>query len=154
MDFANQFQGVLTQALLSHFLLRFSFSLSPSFSFLPSFSLLPSLSFLPSFLPSASCNNTFVGRRTQKESSLPAVTVRILCSRDLARICIRANYLSLVQDLPSSNMLEAAISVSPFRSTSQTRSCALRMSRYVASITFTLLPDLGITQRTVWSRSL
>ena len=35
-------------------------------------------------------------------------------------------------------MLEAAISVSLFRSTSQTRSCALRMPRYVASITFTL----------------
>ena len=37
-----------------------------------------------------------------------------------------------------------------FRSTSQTRSCALRMPRYV---TFTLLPDLGITQRTARSRS-
>ena len=97
-------------------------------------------SFLPSFLPSPSYNNTFVGRRTQKESSLPAVTVRILCSRDLARICKRANYLSLVWDLPSSNMLEAAISVSFFRSTSQTRPCALRMARYVASIIFTEIP--------------
>ena len=88
-----------------------SLSLSPSFRLSLSFR----LSFLPSVRPSPSCNNTFVGRRTQKESSLPAVTVRILCSRDLARICIRANYLSLVRDLPSSNMLEAAISVSSFR---------------------------------------
>ena len=37
-----------------------------------------------------------------------------------------------------------------FSSTSQTRSCALRMPRYV---TFTLLPDLGIRQRTARSRS-
>ena len=139
MDFASQFQGVLTRALLSLFLLRFSFSLSLSLSLSPSISFVPSFSLLPflSFLPSPSCSNTFVGRRTQKESSLPAVTVRILCSRDLARICILANYLSLVRDLPSSNMLEVAISVSPFRSTSQTRSCALRIPRYVASITFT-----------------
>ena len=121
MDFASPFQGVLTQALLSLVLLRFSFSLSLSLSlaFLPSFSL---LSFL-SFLPSPSCNTTFLGRCTQKES-FPTVTVRILCSRDLARICIRANYLSQVRDLPSSNMLETAIFVSAFRSTSQTRSCA------------------------------
>ena len=39
---------------------------------------------------------------------LPCVFV---LSWDLVRICIRANYLSLVWDLPSSNMLEAAISV-------------------------------------------
>ena len=134
--------------------LRFSYSLALSLFLLPSVFLSSSVSLLPSFLPSASCNNTFVGRRTQKESSLPAVTVRILCSRDLARICIRANYLSLVRDLPSSNMLEAAISVFSFRSISQTRLCALRMSRYVTSITFTLLPDLGITQRTALSRPL
>ena len=127
---------LLTQVLLSLFLLRFSFSLSFS------------------FLLSPNCNTVFVSRRTQKVSSFPAVTVRILCSRDLARICIRANYLSLVRDLPSSNILETAISVSPFRSTSQTGLCALHMPRYVASITFTLLPDLGITQRTAWSRSL
>ena len=35
-----------------------------------------------------------------------------LTKGDLVRICIRANYLSLVRDLPSSNMLEAAILVS------------------------------------------
>ena len=111
------------------------FLLSLSFSFLPSFSL----------LPSPSCNTAFVGLRTKKVLSFPAVTVRILCSRDLARICICANYLSLVRDLPSSNMLKTTISVSPFRSTSQTRSCALRMPRYIASITFTSLYPIGYT---------
>ena len=102
------------------------------------------LSLSPSFHLSPSCNNTFVGRLTQKESSLPAVTVRILRSRDFARICIYANYFSLVQDLPLLNMLEAAISVSCFCSTSQKRPCALWMSRYVASITFTEPPTFTI----------
>ena len=74
-----------------------------------------SRSLSPSFLRSFSCNK-FVGRRTQNKNPCYAVTVRILCSWDLARICIRANYLSLVRDLPSSNMLEAAISVSLLRS--------------------------------------
>ena len=129
MDFACQFQGVLTRALLSLVSCAFP-SLSPSFRLSLSFRL------SPCFLPSPSCN-TFVSQLTQKESLLPAVTMRILCSRDLARICIRANYLSLVQDLPLSNMLEPAISISPFHSTSQARPCVLQMSRYVASITFT-----------------
>ena len=34
-------------------------------------------------------------------------------------------------------VLEVAIPVSRFRSTGQTRPCVLRMSRYIASITFT-----------------
>ena len=110
----------------------FLLSLSCSFSFLPSLS----------FLLSPSFNKIFVGRLTQKESSLPALTVRILRSWDLARICISANYLSVIWDLPLSNMLEAAISVSCFCSTSQTRLCALRMSRYVVSITFTKIDRL------------
>ena len=95
-----------------------------------------SRSLLPSFLLQVVTTLSSVDA-LRKKSSFPAVTVRILCSRDLARICIRANYLSLVRDLPSSNMLEAAISVYSFRSISQTRPCALRMSRYVAFITFT-----------------
>ena len=127
--FRKSVSGCIDPSALSLFLLRCSFSLALS----PSFRLSPSPS--GSRLPSLSCNK-FVRRRTQNKSSLPAVTMRILCSWDLARICIRANYPSLVRDLPSSNMLEAAILVSLFRSTSQTRSCALRMPRYVAFITF------------------
>ena len=50
MDFASQFQGVLTRALLSLFLLRFSFSLSLSLFLFPSVFLSPSVSLLPSFL--------------------------------------------------------------------------------------------------------
>ena len=93
-----------------------------------------SLSFLfsPSFLPSLRCNK-FVGRRTQNKipvTPLPCV------------FYVRVNYLSLVRDLPSSNMLEGAISVSLFRSTSQTRSCALRMPWYVAFITFTVAKNI------------
>ena len=62
-----------------------------------------------------------------------------LRSRDLERIYRRANWLSLVRDLPTLHMvLEAAIPVSCCHSTGHTRSCALRMSRYVASITFTM----------------
>ena len=85
-----------------------SLSLSPSFSFLLSLS---PCSRLPSFLP-LSCI-TFVGQMHSEQNSpvqpLPCVFV---CLWDLVRICIRANYLSLVRDLPSSNMLEAAILVS------------------------------------------
>ena len=133
--FRKSVSGCIDSSALSLFLLRCSFSLVLSLFLLPSvfLSLLPVLA----FLPSSSCNK-FVGRRTQNKSSLPAVTVRILCLWDLTRICICANYLLLVRDLPSSNMLEAAISVLLFRSTSQTRSCALQMPRYVASITFTV----------------
>ena len=136
--FRTSVSGRIDSSVLSLFLLRCSFSLALSLFLLPSISLsfLFSPSFLPSFLPSLSCNK-FVGRRTQNKNPCYAVTVRILCSWDLVRICIRANYLSLVRDLPSSNMLEAAISVSLFCSTSQARSCALWMPRYVASITFT-----------------
>ena len=101
-----------------------SFTLSPSLSvavpsfflsllqvlaFLPSFSFFPS--FLPSLLPSLRCN-TFVGQMHSEQQSriqpLPCVFVLLW---DLVTICIRANYLSQVRDLPSSNMLEAAISV-------------------------------------------
>ena len=141
--FRTSISGRIDSSVLSLFLLRCSFylalslfllfSASLSFLFSPSFLRL----FVRSFVRSLSCNK-FVGRRTQNKNLCYAVTVRILCSLDLARICIRANYLSLVRDLPSSNMLEAAISVSLFRSTGQTRSCALWMPRYVASITFTV----------------
>ena len=129
--FRTSVSGCIDSSVLSLFLLRCSFSLplSPSFCL----SLLPVLTFVRSL----SCNK-FVGRHTQNKNLCYAVTVRILCSWDLARICIHANYLSLVRDLPSSNMLEAAISVSLFHSTSQTRLCALRVPRYVASITFTV----------------
>ena len=137
--FRKSVSGRIHSSVSVPHVLHFSFiSLSCSLPLSPSFRLSLSFRLFPSFLPPPSCNNTFVGRLTQKESSLPAVTVRILCSYDLARMCIRANYLSLVQDLPWSNMLEAAISVSPFRSTSQTRLCVLRMSRYVAFIIFTV----------------
>ena len=106
------------------------------FSFLTS--LLPSVS--PSFSPS-SCDRTFerACRLTHSERITRSSRHRaFLCSRDLARICIRANWLSLVWDLLTLNMvLEAVIPVSCFRSTGQIRQCALRMSRYVASITFT-----------------
>ena len=91
-----------------------SFILSPSLSVaVPSFflSLLLVLAFLPSFLPSLRCN-TFVEQLHSEQKSpiqpLPCVFVLLW---DLVRICIRANYLSQVRDLPSSNMLPAAISV-------------------------------------------
>ena len=83
-----------------------SLSLSPSGSRLPSFLL------LPSFFPSLRCN-TFVGQMHSEQKSpiqpLPCVFVLLW---DLVRIYISANYLSQVRDLPSSNMLAAAISVS------------------------------------------
>ena len=83
----------------------FFLSLLQVLAFLPSFSFLPS----PSFLPSLRCN-TFV-RQMHSEQIQPLPCVFVLLW-DLVRICIRANYLSQVRDLPSSNMLEAAISVS------------------------------------------
>ena len=45
------------------------------------------------------------------ETDMAASSIFVLLW-DLVRICIRVNYLSQVRDLPSSNMLEAAISVS------------------------------------------
>ena len=93
----------------SAFSLAFVSSLAFSLVLLHSvfLSLLPVLAFIPSFLLWVlTCSS---GKCTQNKSARSAVTVR---SWDLVRICIRANYLSLVRDLPSSNMLEAAISVS------------------------------------------
>ena len=48
--------------------------------------------------------------QNQPIQPLPCVFV---LSWDLVRICIHANYISLVRDLPSSNMLEASISFFP-----------------------------------------
>ena len=87
-----------------------SLSLSPSFSFLPSFSL--SFQFSPSFLPSLSCNTFIEQMHSEQNPPVQLLPCVFVCSWDLVRICIRANYLLLVRDLPSSNMLEAAISVS------------------------------------------
>ena len=91
-------------------------------------------SFLPSFRPSVrpsllqvvmTLSSVHVGWLAQKKSPVPAVTVRFLRSRCLARISIRANWLSLVRDLSTLHMvLEAAIPVSRFRSTGQARPCA------------------------------
>ena len=85
-------------------------------------------------------------------------------SPNLERICIRANLLSLVQDHPTLHIvLEAAISVSCFYSTGQTRPCTLWIFRYFASITFTViqnivplwwdlnLPDLMSTSQPQWN---
>ena len=97
----------------------------------------------PSFLPS-SCNKTFERARQLihseriTRSSCHGV---FISSPDLERICIRANRLSLVQDLPMLHVvLEAAISVSWSYTTGQTRLCTLWSSKYVESITFALLP--------------
>ena len=121
----SQGLGVLTLALL--FLVSWAF---------PSFFLSISLSFSPS-----SCNKTFERARQLTHSERITRSSRhhaFLRSWDLETICIRANWLSLVRDFPTLHMvLEAAIPVSCFYSTGQTRLCALRMSRYVASITFT-----------------
>ena len=127
----SQGLGVLTRTLL--------FFVSCAFpSFLPSVS----PSFSPSISPS-SCNKTFERARQLTHSeriTRSSCHHAFLHSRGLARICICANWLSLVRDLPTLNMvLEAAIPVSCFRCTGQTRPCMLRMSRYVASIAFTVL---------------
>ena len=66
MDFASQFQGVLTRALLFLFLLRFSFSLS--FFFLPSAFLSPSVS----LLTSSSKLKQHVRRSTHSERIIPS----------------------------------------------------------------------------------
>ena len=89
-----------------------SFSLAFSLVLLPSFflSLLQVLSFLPSFLPWDVTRSS--GKCTQNKIPHSAVTVRICIivrSRKNLHTC---KLLSLVRDLLSSNMLEAAISVS------------------------------------------
>ena len=87
-------------------------------------------------------------KTTQNKSTRSAVTVRICMfvrSRKNLHTCklpLAGSRSPLVKYARGSHI--------GFRSTSQTRSCALRMPRYV---TFTLLPDLGITQRTALSRS-
>ena len=98
MDFTCQFQGVVTQALLS--LVSCAF---------PSLSLSFRLS--PSFLPSPSCNNTFVGRPTQNHrfQLSPYVFYVLEISQEFAyvqitscwfeishhQICLRQPYLFL-----------------------------------------------------------
>ena len=100
--------GCIESSAFSLSLSSCSFSLAFSLVLLPSFFL--SLLLVLAFLPSLRCN-TFVGQMHSEQNQpiqpLPCIFV---LSWDLIRICIRANYLSLVQDLPSSNMLEAAIS--------------------------------------------
>ena len=100
MDFASQFQGVLTRVLLSLMSCTFpSHSLSLPLS--PSFHLSLSFRLSPSFLPCPSCNTTFVGQRTQKESSLPAVLQEFAYVQITSRwfeishcqICLRQPYL-------------------------------------------------------------
>ena len=67
---------------------------------------LDSCSFLPLLVTRSS------GKCTQNTIFVQPLPCVFVCSWALVRICIRANYLSLVRDLPSSNMLAAAISVS------------------------------------------
>ena len=103
----------------------------------PSFLLSVSLSFCPS-----SCNKTFKRdcRLTHSERITRSSRHRaFLHSRDLTRICIRANWLLLVRDLTLNMVLGAAIPVSRFHSIGQTCPCALLMSRYVASNIFTYI---------------
>ena len=103
------FSLAFSLVLLPSFLL----SLSPSGSRLPSF--LPLLAcFLPSFLPSFLrwVVTRSSGKCTQNTVLVQPLPCVFVCSWALVRICIRANYLSLVRDLPSSNILTAAISVS------------------------------------------
>ena len=110
-----------------------SFSLAFSLVLLPSFflSLLLVLAFLPllaCFLPSLSCN-TFVGQMHSEHSSHSAVTVRIcmfVSSRKNLHTCklpLAGSRSPLVKYSHGSHI--------GFLSTSQTRSCALRMPRYV-----------------------
>ena len=144
------FQGVLSRALSPSLgSCSCSFSLAFSLVLLPSFllSLSPSGSRLPSFLTSLSCN-AFVGQMHLEHSFLSAVTVRI-CMFITSRTNLHTCTLPLAGSR-SPLIKYARGSHIGFPSTSQTRSCALRMPRYV---TFTLLPDLGITQRTARSRS-
>ena len=102
-----------------------SLSLSPSFSFLPSFSL--SFWFSPSFLPWNVTHST--GKCTQNKSAHSAVTVRIC-------IIVRSHKNLHTCKLPLAGSRSPLIKYARgshigFRSTSQTRSCALRMPRYV-----------------------
>ena len=119
-----------------------SFSLAFSLVLLPSFflSLLLVLAFLPSFLPSLSCN-TFVGQMHSEHNFRSAVTVRIcmfVSSRKNLHTCklpLAGSRSPLVKYACGSHI--------GFLSTSQTRSCALRMPRYV---TFTDVKQLRMFQ--------
>ena len=104
--------GRIESSAFSLFLSSCSFSLTFSLVLLPSFflSLLQVLAFLPSVLPWDVTRSS--GKCTQNKNRHIQLPCVLVLSWDLVRICIRANYLSLVRDLPSSNMLEAAISVS------------------------------------------
>ena len=111
MDFANQFPKACA------YLYELLFLISCLFP-----------SFLPSFSPS-SCNKTFERARQliHSEKITPSSHhCAFISLPDLKRICIHANRLSPVQDLPILHIvLEAAISVSRFYSTGQTHSCML-----------------------------
>ena len=99
-------------------------------SFLPSFllSLSPSGSRLPSFLPSLSCN-TFVEQMHSEHNFCSAVTERI-CMCVSSRSNLHTCKLPLA-GLRSPLVKYARGSHIGFLSTSRTRSCALRMPRYV-----------------------
>ena len=119
-------------------------------SFFLSLSFRSSPSFLPSFLLFPCDVTRSSGKCTQNKKKITpsAVTVRIciiVISRNNLHTCklpLAGSRFPLVKYARGSHI--------GFHSTSQTRSCALRMPRYV---TFTLLPDLGITHRTARSRS-
>ena len=144
-DCYNSVRGILTlsaQVRILQWIWQVSFPRLVHINMSASYSLFPVL-----FLPS-SCNKTFERAHqlihSEKKITRSSCHRAFLCSPDLERICIHANWLSLVRDLPMLHIvLEAAIPVSCFHSTGQTCPCALRMSRYVASITFTQphLPD-------------
>ena len=103
-----------------------SFSLAFSLVLLPSYflSLLQVLAFLPPFLPWDVTRSS--GKCTQNKSAHSAVTVRICIivrSRKNLHTCKAGSRSPLVKYARDSHI--------GFHSTSQTRSCALRMPRYV-----------------------
>ena len=105
---------------------------SPSFLL----SLFPSGSRLPSFLPSLSCN-TFIGQMHSEHNFRSAVTVRIcifVSSRKNLHTCklpLAGSRFPLVKYARGSHI--------GFLSRSQTRSCALRMPRYVTFTEYSLI---------------
>ena len=108
-----------------------SFSLAFSLVLLPSLfhSLLQVLAFLPSFLPSLRCN-TFVGQmHSEQKFAHSAVTVRIC-------FIVRSRKNLYTCKLPLAGSRSPLVKYARgshigFHSTSQTRSCALRMPSYV-----------------------
>ena len=136
--------GHIESSAFSLSLVSCSFSLAFSLVLLPFLlPLSPSGSRLPSFL--LWVVTRLSGKCTQNKVARSAVTVRICM---FMRSCKNLHTCKLPLAGSRSPLVKYARgSHLGFRSTSQTRSSALRMPRYV---TFTLLPDLGITQRVFW----